>query len=594
MRHMPSNLESGQELWSIDAAGTPLVKRLAAGVTWADVTLADAISVVDVSTVPLVKGVSFNGKYFLFYPSAVDRMHTWDGTTVRRMSLATFAAAPTVANTGGGGYLAVLRYYRTRSVEMNGAVIVRRSEASAAVAFTPSGFGTAARITRPTAVGEGETHWEVEASADNVNFYQIVSAEQGTQIAIATTTYDDSIAPAAYSTGSYSIAPITGLYQALPGCLFGVTDGNRLIMAGNATLGSRVWFTTVLGALNKADDERTLNTTNTKGYLDLNNKDGGGLTGLAEPVSGTILAFKYRRIWKLVPTGDPNTPYIARLLTRVVGAINSASIVAAEDTAGNPCIYFISFKGIYRWSLSNGLEYMGRDCEDQWYGRNGKSAVNLNATLVGHGKYYPELGQVWFYVATGSSTTPDTKLVLDIKQANRKDKYGVRGGWAIHDGITAATTTCEMFSNTPGATMSMDQKPYIGRPSAVTILKCDTADTNDNGTAFQAYVKTKSMLPAEMLGKRVEVKNAILVADALTGVSVRATLDRDFGFDVGSTSDVALTPQASEAKVLGLFSDLQQSDMGVVQAQIGDASAVSVLSWSFDQIQFEFEQIGDL
>lgn len=593
MHHMPTALESGQELWSIDAAGTPLWKRLAAGTAWADVTVSDAVSVTDLSTVPLIQGVSFNGKFFVFYPSAQDRMHVWDGSSVRRMGLQTPSAAPTVANTGAGAYPAVLRYYKVRWLHLSGSTIIRRSEASASVSFTPSGAGTAARITRPTAPNEGETHWEIEASSDNVNFYQLISAELGTAVAIGTTTYDDS-AVAVYNGGNYSIAPITGLYTVVPSCGFGVTDGNRLVMGGNATLTARVWFTAVLGSLNKGDDERYINQTNLKGYLDLNEKNGGGLKAMAGPINGLILAFKYKQVWKLVPTGDPDTPYIGRRITAACGAINASSVCLAEDAAGNPAIYFISHKGIYRWSIAAGLEYMGRDIEDQWKGRNGKLAVNLNATLVSHCMYYPELDQVWFYVSTGSSNSPDTKLVLEIKNATRKDKYGVRGGWSIHDGDTAACTSACMFSNTPGATMSNDQKPYIGRTSNVTILKCDTTDPSDNGTTFQARVKSRSIIPSEHFGKMVTIQEMSVLADALSGVGLRATIDRDFGLDTASTSDILLTPEASETKVLRKFGDAQQSDMGVVQVQLGDSAAVSASQWSIDQLEIRTDLDGPI
>lgn len=593
IKHIPGGNESGMELWSVDAAGTPLMKRLAAGTAWADITLADAIVVANASTVPLINGISFNGKLVLLYPSGVDRVHIWDGTRVRRQGIAV-TAAPTVADQGGGAYAAVIRYYRTRSLEMNGVLIVRRSEPSAGVAFTPSGGGASARITRATAPGENETNWEIECSPDNVNWFQLVSAELGTQIAIATTTYDDTSSPSAYYSGTLTAAPILGTYTLIPSCLFGVTDGNRLVTAGNPTLTARVWLSVVLGTLNKGDDERTLNTTTTKGYIDLNEKDGGKLTGVGGPINGTILAFKYRQIWKLVPTGVVAAPYTARLMTNAAGAVNSASVVLAEDMAGNPCVYFISPRGIYRYSLVSGLEYMGRDVEDQWLGRNGKSKVNLDATMVSHAVYYPKLGQVWFYVATGASNSPNVKLVLDIKKANKRDEFGVRGGWSIHDGSSADCSTAVAFSETPGATMALQLSPYIGKQSVVKILKCDTTDLDDDGTAYQAYVKSKSLYPPEKLGTRLTVMESNIVADAVTNGTIRQTISRDFGFDDASTSDVSLTADGAETKVIRKFADGQQSDIGVVQIQLGDASVVAGPLWSMDQIQVVINEEGEI
>jgi hypothetical protein len=62
-------------------------------------------------------GISFNGKFFICYmDTASDRLKVYDpGTnTERKVGIYPGAAAPTVANQGGGAYAAVLRYYRIR------------------------------------------------------------------------------------------------------------------------------------------------------------------------------------------------------------------------------------------------------------------------------------------------------------------------------------------------------------------------------------------------------------------------------------------------------------------------------------------------
>src|SRR5688572_6842257 len=112
-RHTPGQSETSMELWGISNDATPELGRVAAGAAWAAVALADAI--VSAAEAWLMRGVSFNGKLFLPYSSSVNRMHVWDGTSVRRMGLATPAAA-TVANTGAGAYAATLRYYKVQWV----------------------------------------------------------------------------------------------------------------------------------------------------------------------------------------------------------------------------------------------------------------------------------------------------------------------------------------------------------------------------------------------------------------------------------------------------------------------------------------------
>lgn len=116
-------------------------------------------------------------------------------------------AAPVVADFGVGTYSATPRYYRLRWRAIDGFVpgqppppvpaddyvTVRESAmGTPAVRFTPSGTGAGALITRPAPLGQGETHWIICASTDDLTYYEIASA------VIADTTYLDGLEPAAY------------------------------------------------------------------------------------------------------------------------------------------------------------------------------------------------------------------------------------------------------------------------------------------------------------------------------------------------------------------------------------------------------------
>ncbi len=184
--HFPNNNPASAELWGADDAATPVVSRMAGASTFSSVTLTDNLSA---GAGVKMRGASYGGKLFLAYQSAVDRLHVYDPilATVRRVGLAMPAAAPTVANTGSGTY-AGIRYYRVRYLQLSGTTIIRRSEPSASVAFTPSGSGSAARITKPAAITEGETHWEIEVSLDNLQFYVLYGQADtvvGAAIAVA-------------------------------------------------------------------------------------------------------------------------------------------------------------------------------------------------------------------------------------------------------------------------------------------------------------------------------------------------------------------------------------------------------------------------
>ena len=574
-RHVPGANETAAELWGVDGAATPIVKRMTGGTSFADVTLDDAIA-----TVPKdVDSVTLNGKRFLAYDSSVDRLHVYDpllaAPRVRRVGFAT-PAVPTVANEGSGSYAATLRYYRVRWLQISGTTIVRRSEPSPSVAFTPSGTGEFARITRPTAAGEGETHWEIEASRDDESFYLWYGFENSLHIAIATTVLDDAASPA--SIGNLNVGAEAGTFSRFPSVKYLLTDGNRLIGLGawestgadSGGKNARGWFTPVLGSTDKGDDERVPNQTTQKNWFDCNENDGGGFTGGGGPVNGIAFVFKYRQVWKLTPTGDVNAPYLPRKIRDDVGCIAHKSIAVGEDQSGSPALYFMSHRGPYRIVLKGGaltVQYLGRDNEVTW------RSVNLAATgVVTHAVYYPSLHQWWVWIATGSANDPDVKMVFDV-QNGFPDAHGqIRGGWAKHDGPSAAARCACLMSNTLGSTMSRDLKPYIGRASGTAVWKCDTSDLDDAGTDFQAYVTPRPVLGLGELGHKWGLKEPYLLAKVLTGVTLTLTTNRDFGAET-RTHTALLTAAGTETRVLKKFEGGEIGEADVISVQIGDAAA---------------------
>ncbi len=463
-RHVPDGDETAAELWGVTQDSPPLVKRLVGGTTWADVTLKDAIT----SRAQDVAACSFNGKLFFAFGSAVDRLHVWDprNSKVRRVGLAA-PGVPTITNTGSGSIPTTVRYYRVRAVDYSAStgITYRRSEPSPSVAFTPSGSGSAVRITKGTMPGEDETHWEVEVSVDNEVFYVIAGVENAAvnPVLIATSTFDDTGALSTWELQTLSEGigqfdlPISARYLS--------TDGNRLLMAGmyntSAKTTSRIWFTPVLGTTDHGDDERVPSTDLQKNWADLNEKDGGNITGLSYPIQGLIYVFKYRQTWRMVPTSIVTGPYLPKKISNTVGCLYFKSIVMMEDTSGNPAVGFMSYRGPYRMGL-DGLIFIGRDNWDFWTGDH-QSKVNLEAaTMMCHAVYYYDLAQVWFYIAVDGLDSPSVKLCCDIRHLLIQDAYGLRGGWSRHLGKSCKAVCSVMFAKTIGASMSRDLVPYVG------------------------------------------------------------------------------------------------------------------------------------
>lgn len=560
-RHVPGTDETAAELWAVDDAATPIIERLAGGTVWSAPTLKDA---------PTGNGFDFtaasiNGKLFLAYKTAQGRLHCWDTSTVRRAGLAV-PAAPTCANTGAGAYAAVLRYYRVRWTVQSGGVTIRRSEPSAYLSFTPSGAGTAARITQPSVAGEGETHWEVEASTDSFTFYLL------TTVVIGTTTYDDSAATTSYSSGTLSA--LTGTYTLQKSYKFIAADQNRLLGFGSWTSTdkqARIEISAVIGSLNVGDEER-VDTSAINSYIDLDENDSGVATGLAGPIFGAYFAFKDRQVWQLTATGNTAQPYRQESVSKSIGAISHQAICRGEDKNGNAALYWMSHRGPYRWSI-NGLEYIGRNVED--YVLGGNATINLGATKsVARAVYHADKRQVWMWWATGSSNDCNNLFVFDVQTS----------GWTrVPTGDLLANVRCAtLFANTLGASMSRDLKPYVGQTgAAVRLWKADTG-TDDNGTNFQAYVITKAIEPGGP-GYNGGVGDSMLLAKAASGVTITDTITADYGIQT-TTGTALLTAAGSETRVtVRLEGSALSGDVRFIQHQLGDASAASN-AWTLDRL----------
>lgn len=587
-RHLPSADESAAELWALHQGG--LLVRCRAGATWGPgggIALADAV----IATYE-ISAVSFNGKLWMAYDSAVDRLHVSDGTSDnhRRAGLAT-PAAPTVADTGAGTYAATLRYYKVQWLNANTDPDVL-SELSPAVSFTPSGAGTHARVTRPAPPSEHETHWRLLASPDSVNYYRLVDT------AVATTTFDDNTAPSAYSTISPTFAGYpteAGYYTAPPSAKFLLVDGARLLLGGSwetSSLASRVWFTPVRNttdpAFGVADDERVPPDN----YLDLDPGEGGGLTGLGGPIDGTPIAFKYSAIYKLVRTSNPDKPYVPVNLTRTVGAVRHLAIVRGEDETATPALYFPSRQGPYRLG-SSGLQYLGGDIEDLW------SRVNLDAsTIQAAGVWHGEKKQWWLFVPLDGAVRPTHALVFNVQYARATETAEVRGGWSVVPIPNNMLAAC-MFAKTLGVTMSRALKPYLAPDVADAQPRQFDADGIHSdvivgGTqGYRGYGRTKPYRLAGM-GRYVGVSKALVLmqGQASQNTNFRVKAVRDFGVE---SRESTLTVPAATADVTHYPLRTEATEMAqaqTIQIEFGDADTSATSPWAMDglTVRLQVEQ----
>ena len=563
----------GSIAFCVDNAATPIVNYTGNGLTWTKINTGDTIATAPAS----VQTIVFNNRVYFAFDSTVDRLHFWalesalDDNTFYRVGLPA-PAAPTAANATGGDQYALTRYYKIAWIYKPGSTIVNRSELSASVTLDPATTAGPITVTQ-SAVPSGEniTHWEVYGSNDGDNYYLLSTVE------IATTTYSDAANPALFTGDA---APVVG-DNTVPGSWKYIgTDGNRLLGAGNWEGGnqSRVWFTPVYGSSDVGDAERVP----TNNYIDVDAYDGDAVTGIVGSFMGNTVVFKSRAIWRLVPTGDATGPYKAVCLTKAIGCVAPKSICLGEDESGNPAIYFMSHRGPYRIG-AGGLEYCGRDIEDV------TALLNQSATVIAHAVWHPNRHQVWFWVALNSDTYPTVRLVLDTHLCQRTTG-GVRGGWTKHTGVSCMAVCSLMYGSTLRfGNYRIVTNPYIGSSATNNlILRCDeSAVWADHGTAYQSYVKTKPY-PLGALGFNCSVGQSHLSAKATTGATITQTIDRDYGVET-RTASCLLTALSGESRVQRQVEGSEMQGAGVVQFQLGDASALNQ-SWTLDALAVPYSR----
>lgn len=567
------NTPTGEELWVIawESAGPSYVNpvlyvRSLSG--WANIAFpsaADKPVAGPIDGAFQINAQALHGKVFLAYTSGVDRLHVYDGTSLRRVGIAAMAA-PTVANTGAGAYAAVARFYRTRAVMRSGVVVLVRSEPSpSSASFTPSGAGTAARVTRAALPGESETDWEVEASADNVTFYKIATVVAGTTI------YDDSAVVTTYNANPQS-DPI-GSYTLITSQQFLSSDDDRLLMANGSTFS----WTPVGNDPLPGPDERI--NSNTDPTMNLDTATDGGLTGLSPVVNGTLFAFKNQHVYQLVRTGNLVGAYDAIPLTKARGALQR-SLVQASDEAGHTVSYFIDpFIGPMR-AGQQGLQYIGNQV------RNLCKRINLSAHLPCHGVYYPAKKQLHWWLALDAALYPNFKIILQtdlIETSQRGD--GVKCWTTVPstDRAAYAFTSTMAIKDFGATTFDFHYVPYAGGPKtgalgvgtvafaatlADTLQTCDTG-TTDNGTTYAARVRTRPFFLTNILNRHAIAGGALL---GLAGSKVLVKAIRDFGLETLSIA-VSMAAVATETHVLAQLDNLNMSELFSVQFEFADDPA---------------------
>lgn len=582
-RFVPGNNTAASELWAHLAdtgSGTQLV-RIPGGV-------ASGVAVKTGLVLP-IKYAQLNGKFFIASQlTGTNRLYVYapnESTTTIRFAGLKPEAACTVANTGGGTYPAIPRTYRIVTKRIVSGVVVSQSEPSATTAFTPSGGGAAARITKGAASGEGETHWEVQAAGSNGVYWGISG-----NIVVATTTYDDSVLPSNYPSVGTVPLPVGSNYPP-PAAKFILSDGIHLFMLGVwATaqgdsvppVNGRMFFTPAIGSSDTGDDERVVDTTTTSGWIDLAIGGGGTDRGLGGPINNAIAAFQSGAVYLFVPTNNADTPYRRVVLTTSVGCVSQSSVVMGEDEMGQPALYFLDpTNGPYRISSGYSLQWLGKDVKDKWNAANISTSDPERAFWAQYDSSRKLV--IWKVTPTSGSTF---EIVYDITNGRVVEGNQVRRGWTVWtEPASVDTTSGIMFNSTLDATRPTTMLMHYANPStaSVSLYRQTTSAGLDGSTAYQAYMTSKAYRwkPMNRLRKLLE---AVVVGLANASTTIRATYTSNWG-EASTTQTVTLTPVGSQAYVRPRPNPVLMTDLQTLQVTIGDpttltgTSAFEIESW---------------
>lgn len=447
-----------EELWAAaNNAGTAALARRVSGV-WSVVSFSDTASAPNLL---YMHGVSMNGKFFLAYDSNVNRLHVWDGSSVRRVGL-DVASAVTAATMGGAG-LTFNRWYRKRVVVIDSSVVVRRSEPSAVPVNVSITDDAGVTVTRGTVPGEGETHWEVEAATDVSGipgaWYRIAT------VLIATTTSNDTNS----AITGFTESDETGLYIPPPSAKYLAQDSLSLFMGGawetSAAAGqttpksNRVWFTPPLGSADVGDDERVPDTAVQKNWKDVG--DAGPITAVEGPVYGETIVFKERAVGKLTPTGNLEAPYALSMITDAQGAVD-ARLVKAGELAGIPAILFADTNAVYGLTsggITNISEPAGRDLR----------AITLAAD-PGLLLFDPFQRSMFLQGATAAAAQAGSYKSFTLDVAKKRwagfTLGGSASGWILGTGLLGTSTIlggsgAEILNGAFAATNSGNRRMYV-------------------------------------------------------------------------------------------------------------------------------------
>ena len=180
-------------------------------------------------------------------------------------------------------------------------------------------------------------------------------------------------------------------------------------------------------------------------------------TGYGEFTDGTgdwLLLLTNRRLYAVSQTGDSLAPFAVSERSAIAnGCVSQRAFVSLGLDSGDAV--YLSHRGIH--SLRQSQEFGGVEKTFlSWKIRRTFATLNQSAIEASVGAYDPRLGIVVFWVPTGSSTSPDLGLVLDVK-----DKSNLTAENAEWDFWTLGTTGNDALVTALASGTDSNGSPFI-------------------------------------------------------------------------------------------------------------------------------------
>jgi hypothetical protein len=197
---------------------------------------------------------------------------------------------------------------------------------------------------------------------------------------------------------------------------------------------NRVWWTRVLGASDRGDDESIPNTATLVNYADIG--DAASITALAGPLYGELYVFKSRSIYKLVPTGDSTSPFAVVVVCETIGAVDQRVVAMGTNPNGGAAIFFADEHALHMVTEGGVTAISGPIARDLM-----AQGVDASEALMA---YDPYLSQLLTYLSASPSTVSGNYKAFVFDALKRRwsgfSLGGAAGGWVLGSGALGTST----------------------------------------------------------------------------------------------------------------------------------------------------------